>query len=91
MSVSTPMRARHLLTFLVLASASVRSVSCDAQLDLPSVVGPASGVNQNMGVNPDGVPPSGVPGVLRSVSAVLDPRIASAPSNNDTISLGLRN
>jgi hypothetical protein len=40
--------------------------------------------------NPDRMPPSRLPGVLRSVSAVLDPRVASALSSN-TIPLGLRN
>jgi hypothetical protein len=90
MSVPTLLRARHLLIFLMLAGASVRAVSCDVQLDLPSVVGPASAVNQYMGANPDGTPPSRLPVVLRSVSAVLDPRVASALSSN-TIPLGLRN
>jgi len=82
------MRARHLLTFLMLAGASVRSLSCDVQLDLPSVAHPASAVNQTIGA--DGTPPSRLPGVLRSVSAVLDPRVASARSDR-TIPLGLRN
>jgi hypothetical protein len=90
MSVSTPLRARHLLTFLLLASAPVRSLSCDAQPDLPSVVGSAFAVDQSMDGNPDRMPPSRLPGVLRSVSAVLDPRVASALSSN-TIPLGLRN
>ena len=90
MSVPTLLRARHLLTFLMLAGASVRSLSCDVRLDLPAVVGPASAVNQYMSADPDGTSPSSLPGVLRSVSAVLDPRVASARSDR-TIPLGLRN
>jgi len=90
MSMPTLLRARHLLIVLMLAGVSVRALSCDVPLELPAVVGPASAVNQYMGANPDGTPPSRLPVVLRSVSAVLDPRIASAHSSR-TIPLGLRN
>lgn len=97
MGVSTVMRARHLLTFLVLAAASLRSLSCDAQLEPGSVVSPAPAVHRHIGADPDGTMlPAVLPGVARSVSAVIDPRNPSA-TNADTarsgrpIPLGLRN
>lgn len=90
MSVPTPLRARQLLIFLMLAGASLRALSCDVPLDLPAVVGPPPAVNQYMSATPDGTSPSSLPVVLRSVSAVLDPPGASDHSNR-TIPLGLRN
>jgi hypothetical protein len=97
MSASTPMRARPLLTFLVLAAASVRSLSCEAQLEPISVVSPASAVHRTIDAYPDETMlPSVLPGVARSVSAVLDPRVASAAKagaarSRHPIPLGLRN
>lgn len=97
MSVSTPLRARHLLTFLMLAAASVRSLSCDAQLERELVASPASAVHQYIGAIPDDtMMPSVLPSVARSVSAVIDPPIVSAAKvgaarSTRPIPLGLRN
>jgi hypothetical protein len=60
-------------------------------------VSPASAVHQNLGARPEGGSvPSLLPCVLRSVSAVIDPPLASAATvgaapSTRMIPLGLRN